>query len=134
MITFTTKQELYDYLNSFNFESVKDVELSSVYFLVEFDDHIEPIYFTHFRDVWFESPCTLHRYQVSVEEFVEGLYEEDSRELAYEHEKIMHRDEYHYEIDCPQCLPFLPDEIKILDVFSDSKCLDWLLERKQGVV
>ena len=123
-----TKQELYSYLDSFDFDSVKDTKLSSVYFLIEFDNHIEPIYFTHFEDVWFASPCDLHKYPLDddkVEEYVDYLYFDESFEYAYEYEKTMQRNGWHYEIDCPQCPPFLPDRIKIKDVFSDNKCLDW---------
>lgn len=130
---FNTKQELYNYLDNFDFDSIKDTGLSSVYFLVEFDDHIEPIYFTQFEDVWFPSPCELHEYPLEndkIMEFVKELYYEDFWEDAYEYEKTMQRDDWHYEIDCPQCDPFLPDNIKIQDVFSDSKCLDWLLNSK----
>jgi hypothetical protein len=130
-----TKQELYSYLDSFDFDSVKDTKLSSVYFLIEFDNHIEPIYFAHFEDVWFASPCDLHKYPLDddkVEEYVDYLYFDESFEYAYEYEKTMQRNGWHYEIDCPQCSPFLPDRIKIKDVFSDSKCLDWLLDHRNN--
>lgn len=132
---FNTKQELYDYLDNFDFDSIKDTKLSSVYFLVEFDNHIEPIYFTHFENVWFASPCDLHEYPLDddkVEEYVDYLYFDESFEYAYEYEKTMQRNGWHYEIDCPQCSPFLPDRIKIIDVFSDSKCLDWLLSHSNN--
>ena len=133
---FNTKQELYNYLNNFDFDSVKDTKLSSVYFLVEFDNHIEPIYFTRFEDVWFASPCDLHEYPLEddkVEEYVDYLYFDESFEYTYEYEKSMQRNGWHYEIDCPQCSPFLPDNIKIQDVFSDSKCLDWLLNQRNNI-
>ena len=136
---FNTKQELYDYLNNFDFDSVKDTKLSSVYFLVEYDtnyagcdNYIEPIYFTSFEDVWFESPCYLSKYRLrddEVMDFVQCMYYEDYWEDAYEYEKTMQKYGWHYEIDCPQCCPFLPSSIKIVDVFSDSKCLDWKLSQ-----
>lgn len=132
---FNTKQELYDYLDNFDFDSIKDTKLSSVYFLVEFDNHIEPIYFTHFEDVWFASPCDLHEYPLEddkVQEYVYYLYFDESFEYAYECEITMQRNGWHYEIDCPQCSPFLPDKIKVLDVFSDTKCLDWLLNQRNN--
>ena len=44
------------------------------------------------------------------------------------HEKIFQRNGIHYEIYCPQCTPFLPEEVAILDVFSEEECLDWFLE------
>lgn len=130
-----TKQELYSYLDSFDFDSIRDTKLSSVYFLIEFDNHIEPIYFTHFEDVWFASPCDLHKYPLDddkVEEYVDYLYFDEFFEYAYEYEKTMQRNGWHYEIDCPQCSPFLPDRIKIKEVFSDSKCLDWLLDHRNN--
>ena len=133
---FNTKQELYNYLDNFDFDSVKDTKLSSVYFLIEFDNHVEPIYFTHFEDVWFASPCDLHEYPLEddrVQEYVDYLYFDESFEYAYEYEKTMQRNGWHYEIDCPQCDPFLPDNIKIQDVFSDSKCLDWLLNQRNNI-
>lgn len=132
---FNTKQELYNYLDNFDFDSIKDTKLSSVYFLIKFDNHIEPIYFTHFENVWFASPCDLHEYPLDddkVEEYVDYLYFDESFEYAYEYEKTMQRNGRHYEIDCPQCDPFLPDRIKIIDVFSDSKCLDWLLSHSNN--
>lgn len=133
---FNTKRELYNYLDNFDFDSVKDTKLSSVYFLVEYDNHIEPIYFTHFEDVWFESPCDLHKYPLEddiVGEYVKDMYLIKSWGDAYEYEKTMQSNGYHYEIDCPQCSPFLPDKIKIVDVFSDEKCLDWLLNISNNI-
>lgn len=133
VIELHTKQELYDYLDNFCFESVRDTNLSSVYFLIEFDNHVEPIYFRRFEDCWFASPCGLFEFPLNddnVMEFVKAMYDEDSLEEAYEFEKTMQRNGHHYEIDCPQCFPFLPDSIKILDVLSDSECLDWLLEKR----
>lgn len=134
-IELNTKQELYDYLNNFDFDSLKDTKLSSVYFLVEFDDHILPIHFTIFDNVWFASPCCLcgyHMKDTELMELVKELYNEDSYEDAYIYEQTLHRNECHYEIHCPQCAPFLPDKIKIIDAFSDSKCLDWLLSQRSG--
>ena len=127
-----TKQELYNYLNNFNFDSVKDTKVSSVYFLVEFDEHTEPIYFTYYDGVWFESPCILHWCYLNdkdVMRFVKDIYYESCWYDAYAYEKTMQRNGKHYWIDCPQCTPFLPDIIKIEDVFSDSKCLDWILDQ-----
>ena len=130
---FNTKQELYNYLNGFNFDSIKDTKLSSVYFLVEYDRYREPIYFMPFEDVWFGFPCYCYEFPLEDNEvigFVRELYYKDSWEDAYEYEKIMQRNGYHYNIDCPQCAPFLPDKIKIIDIFSDSGFLDWFLNSK----
>ena len=130
---FNTRQELYDYLNSFNFDSVRDTKLSSVYFLIEIDDDVEPIYFTSYEDVWFESPCNLYAFPLKDDDLVEYVttmyYDGYSFEECYEFERHMQKNGWHYDIDCPQCSPFLPDKIKIVDVFSDIRCLDWLLNR-----
>ena len=42
--------------------------------------------------------------------------------------QCLEKDGWHYDIDVPQCSPFLPDKVKIIDVFSEKECLDWLLE------
>ena len=131
---FNTRKELYDYLNNFDFKSKKDTEMSSVYFLMEFNNHIEPIYFMSYENSWFESPCELHRTQLNdneLMEFVKEIYKADAINKAYEYEKIFQRDGYHYDIDVPQCLPFIPEESKIIDVLSEKECLDWLLEHRK---
>ena len=132
-IEFATKQELQDYLNVFDFDSIKDTKLSSVYFLVEFDGHTIPVYFWRWSDVWFASPCVSSSYPFKDDEtmeFVKELYNEEEWEDACEYEKSMVRDGWHYEIYCPQCSPFLPDKIRIINIFSDSGCLDWMLEQR----
>ena len=35
-------------------------------------------------------------------------------EEAYKYESIFQRDGWHYDIDCPQCSPFLPEKIEIV--------------------
>lgn len=132
---FNTKQELYNYLNNFDFESIKDNELSSVFFLVEFDGHVEPIYFTPFEGVWFESPCNLFKIQLKdneIEHYVKNLYYSGYWDIGYEYEKNMQRNGWHYEINCHQCFKFLPDKIKIVGVISDVECLDWLLNKSNN--
>lgn len=130
IVTFNSKQELYKYLNEFDFDSVRDTKLSSVYFLIVHNDCVEPIYFTSFEDVWFESPCDLYKFPLiesQLMQYVQEQYEQYSFNDAYEYEKIFQKGDWHYEIDCPQCMPFLPETIKIIDVFSEKKCLEWLL-------
>ena len=136
-IEFNTKQELTDYLDNFDFDSVMDTKLSSVYFLIEFDNHIMPIYFSRWDDVWFPSVCECCKYSLTDDEWIQSikdLYDEDSWEDAYEFEKTMIRDGWHYEIHCFQSSPFLPNDIKIIDVFSDSECLDWMLSRRNKTI
>lgn len=126
-----SKQELYNYLDNVDWFSKKDTSLSSVYFLVTFDNHTEPMYFTSFEDVYFESPCELHRFPLNedeVEEYVRELYYEDSFNNALEFERTMQRGNWHYDIDCPQCFPFLPEQLDNIQMISETECLDWLLE------
>lgn len=126
-----SKQELYEYLNNFDYASKRDSSLSSVYFLIKFNNHVEPIYFMPFEDVWFESPCELHRCEMKDEEvmdYVKEMYRKDAWDQAYEYESLLQKDGWHYDIDCPQCSPFLPDEIEIIDAISEHECMEWILE------
>lgn len=137
IVEFNTKQELYDYLNNFDFtskKSNKDGGLSSVYFLVEFDGEILPVYFMPFEGSWFESPCYLHKFLLKDEElinYVRERYGEDWSITCYEYERMFQKDNWHYEIECLQCEPFLPDKTKIIKPLSEEECLDWLLKHKE---
>lgn len=130
---FKSKQELYDYLNKFNWNEKKETKLSSVYFLVKHENVIEPIYFTHFQDVWFHSPCCLMKHPLNdneLMEYVKSLYYKESCAEAYKFEKLMQKDGWHYSIENFQCEPFLPDEVEILQVFSETECLEWLINKE----
>ena len=131
---FYNKTELYDFLKTFDYNQKKETSLSSLYFLVKYNDTIEPLYFTPFRDVWFASPCEIHSFELGekdLEEFVESLYEESSQKEALEFEKLFQRNGIHYDIDNPQVTPFLPDEITIIKALSETECLNWFLEREK---
>ena len=81
--------------------------------------------------MWFESPCYIRSFPLkdnALIEFVTALYEQESIENAYEYEKQFQINNQHYEIDCPQCDPFLPDKIKILKLLTEIECLNWFLE------
>lgn len=132
-VEFNTRNALYEYLNTFDFDAVKDTTMSSVYFLIEFDAQVMPVYFVPFEDVWFESPCELIKFPLhdkDIVKYVRANYIQETYKDAYDFEILMQRDGWHYEIYNPQCAPFLPKNIKILDVFSDVKCLDWLLNKQ----
>lgn len=129
-IELNSKEALYAYLNTFDFESVRDCNLASVYFLVEYESHIWPMHFVPFENAWFESPCSLRKFPLKDDEvanWVMSTYEDDAFADAYELEKKMQKNDWHYSIENFQCAPFLPDKIRIVDVFSDVKCLDWIL-------
>ena len=130
-IEINSKAELYNHLNTFDFSSVRDCKMASVYFLVEHDSKVWPMHFMPFKDVWFESPCSLHKFPLKDDEvsnLVISLYDYEMFQEAYELEKRMQKNGWHYSIENFQCSPFLPEKITILDVFSDEKCLEWLLE------
>ena len=133
-MVFRTKTDLYKYLKKFNYASKKSTELSSVYFLTKYGDIIEPLYFTNFENVWFPSPCELRSVPMTDDqlvEYVKAIYEEDSFGEALKFEKIFQKDGIHYEINNPQCYPFLPKSVEILDAFSEEECLEWLLKNRK---
>ena len=134
MRIFNSRKELYDYLNNFDFNSKSDTELSSVYFLMEFNNHTEPIYFTHFQDSWFESPCVLYRFPLKddeVMEYTKEMYRSEYVDEAYEYELLLQKDGWHYEIDVPQCKPFIPAKSKIIQTLSEEECMEWLLKHSE---
>lgn len=125
------RKELYEYLENQNFDDKRDTKLSSVYFLVEYEGKKEIVYFTHFQDVYFESPITLMSYEMSIEElkkYVKDTYMEESYEDALAYELTLYRNGKLYEIDCPQCSPWLPDKIDNIEMLSESQCLDLILK------
>ena len=130
-MVFNTKQELYNYLNNFDYESHKDSSMSSVYFLVKYGKTIEPIYFTPYEDVWFESPCEVRGFPMKDDEvmkYVRTQYGSKYWKEAHEFETLMQKDGTHYDIDCPQCSPFLPEKVEIIKPLSERECLEWILE------
>lgn len=127
---FDSKKELYNFLNNFDFDSKKDTDMSSVYFLMEFNDNIKPIYFVPYSDTWFESPCCLHRYKMDDDkllEYVKELYIPESFEEAYQYEQMFQINGWHYEIENFQCEHFIPEKSKIINVLSEKECLNWLI-------
>ena len=142
-IKINSKQELYNFLNNFNFKDYKETELSSVYFLIEYDKYIEPLYFISFEDVWFESVCTLGKFPLKdtnlagyikdiyfeqpLEYHLNPVFTEKDFEKLYEYEKRFQIDGNHYEIDCFQTSPFLPEKFKIIKPMTETECLKWLI-------
>lgn len=129
----TSRKQLYKYLDNLNFEKYSETPLSSVYLLINNKGKIEPIYFMHYEDVYFESPCCLMQTmpEEDVEEYVKEYYETDYIEEAIAYEKGMCRNGYHYEIECPQCSPFLSETFEIIAVLTESECLDWLINKEK---
>lgn len=130
-VLINSKQDLYNYLNNFDWKAYRNTEMSDVYFLIEYDDYVEPLHFMSFENVWFESPCSLSQCFMKdedVAEYVKEMYFEEAFEEALEYEKMFQIDGKHYEIFNPQCFPFLPEKCKIIKPMTEKECLDWLIE------
>lgn len=129
-----SKEELNKYLDSIDWDEKRDTPLSSVYFLVEFDNHQEPLYFVPFEGWYFESPCCLNQWELKdddLEEYVKEIYEDESFDESLNFEKTMQINGVHYEIYVPQCSPFLTMPCKIIKMMSETECLDWLLKKEK---
>lgn len=132
-----SRKELYEYLESVDWKSKRDCSWSSVYFLISYDEHTEAIHFMHYEDSWFESPCMLRGFPLDddkLREYIEEQYIEKSWDEAYKYESVFQKDNYHFEIDNPQCFPFLPEKVEIIKVMSEEECLEWLIKRMQKTV
>ena len=131
-LVFETRDELYEYLNNVDFSKYKTSSMSSVYFLVKYKDGIEPLYFMPYEGVYFESPCCLMETfeEKYIEDYVKGTYIKSARKEALKYEKSMCRNGMHYEIDCPQCAPFLKGPMQIIQILSEQECLDYLLNQR----
>lgn len=132
-----SKHELYKYLDNFDWNYKRYHEWSALYFLIKYNGHTEAIYFRPYIDVWLESPCILMEFQLPDEklyEFVKERYVEGEIDTAYEYESIFQKDGRHFEIINPQCSPFLPEEIEIIKVMSETECLEWLINDDMGKV
>lgn len=133
MPKFRTHKEMDRYLDTLDFSSKKVTPMSSVYFLVRHNGREEMVYFTHFEDTWFESPCCLHQCQLTeqeLREYVEETYIKEAWDDAFAYEKTLLVDGVHYEIDNPQCAPWLDKDIEIVKMVSEVECLQWLINNK----
>lgn len=129
-----TRQDMYNYLDSLDFSEKKETEMSSVYFLIKENGIEEMVYFMPYNGSYFESPCMLREWQMKKEElrkYVEELYTKESWDAAYEYEKLMQIDDNHYEIDNFQCEPYLKENIEIIQMVSESECLQWLIQKRK---
>ena len=130
MIDITTREELFNYLRGVDKTVKKETEFSDIFFLVEYNNHVEPIHFMEYEDTFFESPCILRYCKMDDNDlisFVLDMYLNESVEDALAYERTMQRNGYHYEIDCLQTEPFLTMPCKIIDMLSETECLDWLI-------
>lgn len=110
------KQELYKYI---------DENPSSIY-LITCDGKTEPIHFFSYEGLYFECSVCIYRYEIKTEEelkkYCSELYIDP--EDGFKIEKEYWIDGYLYDIDYPQCTPFLPDKIDGIKPISEK---DYLL-------
>lgn len=138
-----SREELYDYLNAFDFDKYKPTKYSDVYFLICHGSIVEPIYFTKFEDVWFESSCAVYFYDIDefltdeeyLTEYINDIYDDNlpnanAHEL-FKHEMLMIIDHTHYSIENFQVEPFLPETLEILKPMNERECLEWVLKVKK---
>lgn len=118
------KQELYKYLD----------ENKSDYYMVTWNGHTEPLFFMHYQNSYFPSPLEIRRYPMTEEkllEYVHEQYSSDYWDYGFELEKKNLVNGYWYEIDCPQCSPFLPDEIDTICCISEEEVLQDVVRKWQ---
>lgn len=135
MIKLNSKNELYEFLNNVDWNSKKDHDWSSVYFLISFNNYTEMIYFANYNGTWFESPCSLRGFPLQdneLKKYVEEIYSKKYWNEAYQYEQIFQKNNIHYEIDSPQCFPFLPENIEIIQIMSEKDCLNWLIKEEEN--
>ena len=130
------RQELYEWLDNQNPDVKRDTKLSSVYYLVIYNDGITkhpitaPLHFMHYEDSYFESPCALSYQEMNTEEdlkkYVQDLYISSSWEDGLAYEKNLWKQDKLYEIQNFQVLPFIEEVIDI-KMISERECLEWML-------
>ena len=130
------RQELYEWLDNQNPDVKKDTKLSSVYYLVTYNDGITnypitaPLHFLHYENSYFESPCALSHQEMKTEEdllqYVKELYISTALEDALAYEKTLWKQGKLYEILNLQVTPFIEEVIDI-KMISERECLEWML-------
>lgn len=131
------KKELFNYIENCDKKDKKKCKLSSIYYLIKIGDNEFPVYFMPFEDVYFESECVLIKNPATrkdVVEYVKEMYPYNTQKEALKYELTMFRNGFHYQIDCPQCFPFLPQEIDDIKVISEIECLDWLIKKEHEII
>ena len=130
------RQELYEWLDNQNPDLKRDTDFSSVYYLVTYNDGITerpitaPLYFMHYEDSYFESPCALSYQEIETEadlkQYVKDIYISSAWEKGLVSEKNLWKQGRLYEIHNLQVEPFIEDVIEI-KMISERECLEWML-------
>ena len=93
------------------------------------EEHV--IHFIFYEGVCFETPIEVRRSPMTEEglrEYVHEQYFEEYWDSAFEEEKNRLIDGYLYDIDYPQCLPFLPSEIEDIYPITEREYLKTVIE------
>lgn len=131
LLKINNRKELYDYLSKVDVSEKQETGMSSVYFLVTYNGKTEPLYFMPYEGSYFESVCELHQFEMredELEQLVKELYLPEAYEKALDFEKTMFIDGIRYEINNPQCVPFLPEVIDDIKPISETECVKWILQ------
>lgn len=116
-----TKSQLYNYLT----------KNPSECYMVTWEGHTEPLHFIFYEGVCFETSIEVRRSPMTEEglrEYVHEQYFEEYWDSAFEEEKSRLIDGYLYDIDYPQCLPFLPSEIEDIYPITEREYLKTVIE------
>ena len=147
-VQINSKNEMDRYLDSLDFDMLKDNKYDCVHFLVKYENDskeiIEPVYFYNIDGDWFEGDCTLLEFEKSLEEYINFLYGEvDDKDnviakpLSFfekelvEYEKQFQIGDTHYEIEHFQTFPFLPSYFEIIGILTEKECLEYLIKQKK---
>ena len=115
------KSELYNFIKK---------NPSEVY-LVKYNGNTvgELIHFMHYEDSFFECGVSITRCEMNTEEeliaYVKETYLEEYFDKALEQERKYWINGYLYDIDFPQCSPFLPNEIDSIEVINTKDLLEY---------
>lgn len=116
------KSQLYTYL----------AEHPSDCYMVTWEKHTEPLHFMFYNGAYFETPVEVRRIPMTEEglrEYVHEQYLEEYWDSAFEEEKSRLIDGYLYDIDYPQCLPFLPSEIEDICPITEREYLKTVIKK-----
>lgn len=115
------------------------------YALITYNDKTEPTHFSRFNfghgNIYMHSPCVVTRIckvDKDIEKFCEEAVEvyvydseEEKREIIENYIKPMIVDNIFYDLDCPMCMPYLPEEVEDIKIITERECLLYLLNNQE---
>ena len=109
-----TKSQLYNYL----------AKNPSECYMVTWEGHTEPLHFVFYDSVCFETSIEVRRTPMTEDGYWDSAFEEEKNRLI---------DGYLYDIDYPQCLPFLPSEIENIYPITEREYLEAIVKEWNSV-